>query len=268
LVVERVQALGADALVLAGDVSHDLDRLAEALAALRPAAPRMLFIPGNHDLWCTPGTPSSGARYAREIPERCARAGVDALGAAPVEIGGVAFVGVTGWFDFSLRNRDLDGTFSMDDYRRGTWGKLRWNDHSRITWTDDDGRALDAPAICEQQVAALERQLAEVGARPTVAVTHHLPFAELVTSKGELPWDFINGFMGASRLGEAIRRGANVRLACAGHTHFRKRACIDGAGGPFFAEVSPIGYPREYARMAGQTLAERVASRVTAIDLS
>jgi Icc-related predicted phosphoesterase len=267
LIVERTRALAVDVLVVAGDVSHDLGRLAEALAALKQAAPRLVFVPGNHDLWCSPGTPSSSARYEEAIPALCARAGVDALGHAPVEIGGVAFVGVTGWYDFSLRNRELDGTFTLDDYRRGAWGRLRWNDQSRVTWTDEEGQLLDAQAICDQQVASLERQLSEVGDRPTVAVTHHLPFAELVTSMGELPWDFINGFMGAARLGEAMRRAPNVRLACAGHTHFRKRASIEGSGGRFMAEVSPIGYPREYKRMAGLTLAERVATRVALVDL-
>ena len=98
-------------------------------------------------------------------------------------------------------------------------------------------------------------------------VTHHLPFHGLVTSKGEPPWDFINGFMGSERLGEAIAAAANVRAAVAGHTHFRKRVEVDGRGGRLVAETSPVGYPREYARMAGLTLAERVADRVTLIEL-
>ena len=116
-------------------------------------------------------------------------------------------------------------------------------------------------------MAALERQLAAAGARPTVVVTHHLPFADLVTSKGEPPWDFINGFMGSDRLGAAMLGAANVRAAVCGHTHFRKRVEVDGRGGRFTVETSPIGYPREYARMGGLTLAERVADRVTRIDL-
>jgi hypothetical protein len=137
----------------------------------------------------------------------------------------------------------------------------------RVVWPADDGAALAAPAICAAQVTLLERQLADAGARPTVVVTHHLPFAGLVTSKGELPWDFINGFMGSERLGEAMLQASNVRAGVCGHTHFRKRVDVAGRGGRFSVETSPVGYPREYARMAGLTLAERVADRVTAIDL-
>jgi hypothetical protein len=88
-----------------------------------------------------------------------------------------------------------------------------------------------------------------------------------VTSRGEPPWDFINGFMGSERLGEAMQRAGNVRFGAAGHTHFRKRAVAVGPRGEFAVETSPVGYPREYARYAGLTLAERVLDRVSAIEL-
>jgi 3',5'-cyclic AMP phosphodiesterase CpdA len=269
LVAARVRELAPDVLIVAGDVSAKLETLEAALRALRQSAPRLVFVPGNHDLWCgREGRPTSRERYEQAIPAACARAGCDALAAGPVTIGGVVFVGATGWYDYSLRSRALDSQVSDEDYRRGVLGLLRWNDKAHVVWPGDDGRALDDPAICAAQVALLEAQLREAGARPTVAVTHHLPFAELVTSKGELPWDFINAFMGSSRLGEALLAGRNVKLACCGHTHFRRRALVAGAGGEFAVEVSPVGYPREYARLAGQTLAERVGERVIAIDLA
>jgi 3',5'-cyclic AMP phosphodiesterase CpdA len=266
LVAERARALAPDVLIVAGDVSSRLPTLEAALAGLRDAAPHVVFVPGNHDLWVHPGE-SSRARYERDIPAACARAGARAVGAEPFEIDGVVFCGVTGWYDYSLRNRELDAMFTRADYERGAWGRLRWNDTQHVVWPGDDGALLDAPAICAEQVASLERQLAEAGARPTVVVTHHLPFAGLVTSKGEPPWDFINGFMGSDKLGEAMLRAGNVRAGVCGHTHFRKRVDVDGRGGRFSVETSPVGYPREYARMAGLTLAERVADRVTLIEL-
>jgi hypothetical protein len=292
LVVERVRALGVEVLVVAGDLTPALDTLEAALTALARAAPRVVFVPGNHDLWCS-GTqgPDSRTRFEREIPARCTRAGVlTPVADGPVEIDGVQFCGVTGWYDYSLRTRALDGTFTLEDYRRGSWGRLRWNDKARVVWPDvaagraaaGDGtsaRLLDDEALCAEQVALLERQLGEAGARPTVVVTHHLPFAELVTSRGEPPWDFINGFMGSAALGAAICRSPGVRYACCGHTHFRKHARIERtlapeASGPpphagaFTVDASPIGYPREYARHLGLSLAERVLDRVIAIDLA
>ncbi len=267
LVSARVEELAVDVLIVAGDVTHDLDTLESALARLGKAAPRTVFVPGNHDLWCAAEGPTSRDKYERDIPERCARAGVDALHAAPVEIDGVVFCGTTGWYDYSLRCKELDGTFTREDYVRGSWGRLRWNDKLRVHWPDDSGGKLDDLGICDGMVHALQRQLDEAGARPTVVVTHHLPLAALVTSRGEPPWDFINGFMGSERLGAAMQRAGNVRYGAAGHTHFRKRAVAVGPGGEFTVETSPVGYPREYARYGGLTLAERVHDRVTAIDL-
>lgn len=267
LVVERARALAPDVLVVAGDVSSRLSTLEAALAGLRAAAPHLVFVAGNHDLWTQPGAPTSRTRYEEEIPAACDRAGGRAVGREPIDIDGVVFCGVTGWYDYSLRNRELDATFTRADYDRGAWGRLRWNDTAHVIWPDDDGRPLDAPAICAAQVAALEAQLADAGRRPTVVVTHHLPFSGLVTSRGEPPWDFINGFMGSERLGEAMLRADNVRAGVCGHTHFRKRVDVEGRGGRFSVETSPVGYPREYARMAGLSLAERVADRVTLIEL-
>jgi Icc-related predicted phosphoesterase len=288
LVGERARALDVEVLIVAGDLSPNLATLEAALAALRRQVRRLVFVPGNHDLWTAPGGPTSRARYESEIPALCARAGVDLCGHGPLDVGGLAFVGATGWYDYSLRSRDLDSVFTPDDYRRGAWGRLRWNDLARVVWPGDDGQPLDAVAICDRQVASLERELAEVGAREVVVVTHHLPFAELVTSfaaldlgrlpagaaaagpRDRLPWDFINGFMGSLRLGEAIGRARGVKIAVCGHTHFRKKVSIERAaekGGPFGAEVSPVGYPREYGRILGLTLAERVRERVTPLEV-
>jgi len=274
LVAQRVRASKVDVLIVAGDVSSDLASLERALGGLRETARQAVFVPGNHDLWCGRDSPSSRARYEEAIPRAARDAGFHPLGAEPVTIDGVAFAGVTGWYDYTLRNPEMDGTFTLDDYRRGAWGRLRWNDKARIVWPGDDGAPLDDAAICDAQVASLERQLAACEAmaraervRATVVVTHHLAFRELVTSRGELPWDFLNGFMGSARLGDAIRRAPSVRLACAGHTHFRKQATVEGAAGPIRVEVSPVGYPREYARVLGLTLAARVADRVTLLDL-
>lgn len=284
LVAEQARRLEAEVLIVAGDLSSSLEHLERALAELRQAsgARRALFVPGNHDLWCTAGGPTSRARYDELIPACARSAGFDPLGHRPVAIdspsGPIHFVGVTGWYDFSLRNRALDSTFSLEDYRRGAFGRLRWNDTTRVVWPGDDGHPLEAPEICAAQIASLTAQLAAVAGAPSVVVTHHLPFSELVTyhdpnpTSGaprpgrDLPWDFLNGFMGSALLGEAILAAPGVRLVCSGHTHFRKSARIKGASGPLRAEVSPVGYPREYAR-AGLDLAARVAERVTLVDL-
>ena len=43
-----------DILIVAGDVTHRLDRLEESLAILKGKYAHVLFTPGNHDLWIHP----------------------------------------------------------------------------------------------------------------------------------------------------------------------------------------------------------------------
>jgi len=261
LVAERLRRLEPDVVVVAGDVSHDAAQVEAALAGL--GARQLVFVPGNHDLWMGADGIDSRRRYEEVLPARVRDAGGHCLGQQPVEIGTVFFVGVTGWYDYSLRRPDLPCT--LDDYRRGAYGKLRWNDVQHVRWPG----CAEAEAICAEMTASLEKQLQVAG--PKVVVTHHLPFAELVTNFRDLPlpaeiahvpWDFLNGFMGSARLGAAIARASDVKLGMSGHTHFRKSARIGGVRW----EVSPIGYPREYRRM-GLDLAALVAERVTLIEL-
>lgn len=264
LVAERLRRLEPDVVVVAGDVSHDPAQVERALAGL--GAKQLVFVPGNHDLWMGPDGADSRRRYEEVLPARVRDAGAHCLGRAPVEIGTVLFVGVTGWYDYSLRLPDLPCT--LEDYRRGAYGKLRWNDVHHVVWPG----CADAVEICAEMVASLERQLQVAG--PKIVVTHHLPFAELVTHFRDLPipaeirqvpWDYLNGFMGSARLGEAIARAEGVKLGMSGHTHFRKSAQISKLGGVRW-EVSPVGYPREYRRM-GLDLEARVAERVTLIEV-
>jgi 3',5'-cyclic AMP phosphodiesterase CpdA len=265
LVCARLAELAPDVLVVAGDVSGDADTLERALAALREAVPAAVFVPGNHDLWCRVGEASSRARYEEIVPERARRAGFLALGERAALIAGVRFCGVTGWYDYSLRRRDLDHRWTREHYRRGVLGALRWSDKARVRWPGEDGAPLDDPAVCADQVGRLTRQLADGAGAPTVVVTHHLPFAELVVARGE-PWDFVHGFLGSERLGALIRGAPGVRLALCGHTHFRRQVTLEGDHGAFTAAASPVGYPREYRRM-GLDLAGRVLDRVALFEV-
>lgn len=266
LVCARFAALAPDVAVVAGDVSHDEAVIERALARFAAAAPRVAYLPGNHDLWCRPEGPSSRQRYLELLPAACARAGVHALQEGPLEVAGVTFAGETGWFDYSLRNRALDGTFPIEAYEKGAWGRLRCSDKLHVRFPGDDGALLDDRALTGWMADRLAAKLARTRG-PTVAVTHHLAFAELALVRGAAPWDFLNGFIGAARLGEVIAACPRVTHALAGHTHLRRSAVVAGAGGPIRCEVSPVGYPREY-RHAGQDLAARVATRVLAIDLA
>jgi Icc-related predicted phosphoesterase len=264
---DAIRRHDVDVLVVAGDITAHDDLLEVTLAGLRGAAKDAVFVPGNHDLWTKAGMPDSRERYETIVPERARNAGFVPLHVSePPRFCGHRFVGVTGWYDYSLRNFDLDAVIPRSQYEAGKIGPLQWSDKLLVSWPGDAGGLLDDVAICDQMVRAFEAQIAAIGDEPAVAITHHLPFSELMTSKGMLPWDFLNGFMGSARLGDAIRRAPGMKLSVCGHTHFRKDTQVMHPSGPLRALTSPLGYPREY-RKEGQTLEERVAQRVTFVEL-
>jgi predicted phosphohydrolase len=252
----------ADVLIVAGDLSSSLERIEAVLGRLRELVPRVAYVPGNHDLWRAPGsaTPDSRARYLETFPELCARLGVDYLPAGPVVLEGVTLVGQTGWYDYSLRDLSLDDRVPRAAYRRGALGPLAWSDKQYIDWPglDDEGLTAFMADRLRDDLAAAPRD------RPAWVVTHMLPFADLVARR-PLPWGFVNGFLGATRLGDEIVRaaegGLRVTRAVSGHTHFRREAMIQAGGRSFPAQTSPIGYPREVA-MQGRKLEAHVAERV------
>jgi hypothetical protein len=255
LVAER--AAGAEALIVAGDVSSRPDVVAATLERLLRTVPRVVFLPGNHDLWGK----DARARYVEELADVCDRAGVDYLPAGPVSVGGVTLAGQTGWYDFSFADPALG--IPLEAYEAGRFGHLAWGDKRYFRW----------PGLTDAELTAwmaerLARDLALVPRdRPVWVVTHLLPFVELVTRR-PAPWGFVNGFLGAASMGATIAaaadRGVPVARVIAGHTHFRREAVLALGGRTVIAETSPIGYPRE-VKMRGTDLVAHVAERVRCV---
>jgi len=236
----EVCRVGGDVLVLAGDTfAQDLSLLAHCLHLFDGFRGEKLLIAGNHDLWTRTG--DSFALYDRLIPEAARACGFHDLDTAPRVIGNVGFVGTIGWYDYSFRDQALGiplrfyehkvaPGYARHDWRfghllrtaddispNGLRANSRWMDGEMIRWT------LDDPRFNRITLDRLEAQLAAVegGVRTIVAVTHHLPFAEMLKRKADPTWGFGNAFMGSVGLGDTLRRHDKVRHAVFGHSHAR-----------------------------------------------
>ena len=78
-VLEGLRALSCrDWLIVCGDVSEFSGELEWALAMLRERFERVIWVPGNHDLWSTPEDPLAlrGEERYRHLVEVCRRVGV------------------------------------------------------------------------------------------------------------------------------------------------------------------------------------------------
>jgi len=235
---EEMCRLGADVLVVAGDTFAGDTRVLEAcLRLFEGFRGEKLLVAGNHDLWAPQG--DSFRLYDHVIPEVAARCGFHDLDIAPRVVGGVGFVGTVGWYDYSFRDPDLGVPMRFYEAKvapgyaaataefrhlldpaeqlppQAMRAASMWMDGRMIRWDFDD------PAFDRLTIERLRGQLEaiEPHVETIVVVTHHIPFAEMLTHKPDPSWTFGNAFMGSVGLGEAILECPRVAYSVFGHSH-------------------------------------------------
>lgn len=265
----RMQELQPDVLVIAGDVAETTAEVESALRHFAGIGGLRLYVAGNHDLFVE-GEPAPGRtsrdKFERDLPAAAARSGFAALGHAPAESGGTAFVGVPGWYDFSLRDPRWDGAIDLSHYRAGTWRGIRAFDRGHVFWPAARPRsagehpaslardwALDEEihAVMHAQLAAQLRAVPP--GRRIVAVVHVLPFAALVQRGSFGDTAFHDAYLGSAALGDLLLADPRVVAVISGHLH----RPADVAVGPVRALARPVGTLRDAAADLAAVAADR-----------
>ncbi len=234
---------GLEAMLIAGDVASDHRLTLRTLEELQQlAGVRVLFVPGNHDIWneAQPGLTAWQAYDALlAFPGNLAR--------GPLELpGGWSAVGDLGWYDYSFGGAQ----YAVEDFDRMQYGQRVWQDRIKAVWgrpTRDMHRWF---------LDRLRRQLEAVHRGPPGAVpsaelrqnvrvlmaTHVLPRVELTVRRPDPMWAYLNAFLGSREYGElAISHG--VRLYVCGHVHYRRQ--VEAGGTTFLCNC--LGYAAEWA---------------------
>ena len=262
-----------DWLIVAGDVGEAFADVGFVLASLASRFARVIWTPGNHELWTLPGDPVAlrGAARYDALVTVCRRFGVltpeDEFPRWPGPDGPVTVAPLFTLYDFSfpsgpvLDGPAMDGAATDGPATDGTAGdgadarQAALAAARRAGITPMDERRLHADpypslaAWCADRVAATERRLAEVTG-PVVLVSHWplspAPLAALRHPEFA-PW-----------CGTTLTDGWHTRrgvLACVyGHLHIPRSTRHDGVR---FEEVS-VGYPREWQRRGGAPPSPRV----------
>lgn len=237
----ELPAFPNDWLVVAGDVAENPDRFREGLELLRGRFAKVIWAPGNHDLWTVPGPAGRGAQKYDAYVDIARGLGVatpeDPYLVWPGDGGECVIVPTFLLYDYSFRPDDvpLSGVIAWAREERSVCG-----DEMLLDPAPFPSRADWCHHRCRETAARLEALGTNV---PKILVNHYPLRRDLVHIPRVprfSPWcgtvateDWHNRF--------------NLRVAVSGHLHVRR---TDWRGGTRFEEVS-LGYPWQWDEQRG-----------------
>ncbi|MDX9827046.1 MAG: metallophosphoesterase [Spirochaetia bacterium] len=242
-----------DILLVAGDISSDYALTLKTIRALEDASGvRLLFVPGNHDIWNEnyPGRKAWDSYKALlEHPGNLARGAVSLPG-------GWTIVGDLGWYDFAYG----DSSFSQAEFQKMKHGGRTWQDKIKSIW---DRPTLDMHRLFMERLesrleesanankfnmshnvnygsaaananfiaaAANVTQTADNAAslgdgateQKILFVTHVVQIREFTVQNPGSQWKYFNAFLGSPEYGELAQR-YGAKMAVCGHVHYRRQ---------------------------------------------
>jgi 3',5'-cyclic AMP phosphodiesterase CpdA len=241
--VERalVPAHEGDWLIVAGDVAEKVEDVEWALGVLAARFAKVIWAPGNHELWTARQDPVAlrGAERYRHLVGICRRLGV----ASPehdypvwtADGGPVAVVPMLLLYDYTFRP---EGTETVEEALEAAYAAgVVCNDEFLLHPDPYPDRAT----WCRARVAETERRLAALPAGTRTVLVNHFPLTRGPTRVLRHP-EF------ALWCGTEATADWHVRFAAAavvyGHLHIPRTTWEDGVR---FEEVS-VGYPREWRK--------------------
>lgn len=226
-----------DWLAVAGDIAHGMDDILAFLSAMRGRFDRVLFTPGNHDLWSRgDGEPRGRDRYLY-LTDACRRIGVltpeDPFPLWPDPQGPIAVAPLFVLYDYSLRP---EGTTKEQAMAAAYAAGVVCTDELRLP--PDPYPSRDA--WCADRLAETRARLDALAPDTRTVLIAHWPLHPHPVSRLRYPEFSI--WCGTRHTADWHRRYRAV-ASVHGHLHIPLTEEIDGVR---HEEVS-LGYPRERA---------------------
>jgi predicted phosphodiesterase len=241
--IEALAARPDDWLILAGDTGETIGHLEFACRTLAPRFARIIWAPGNHDLWALPGD-SPGlrgdARYERLVTT-CRRYGIltpeDPYPLWPGDGPAVMIAPLFLLYDYSFRPDDVPDADAV-----------KWASESGVLCADERYLHPDPHASrrawCQARCRETEARLEAVPPGLSLVLVNHFPLRRDLVRLPAIPRFSI--WCGTRRTEDWHVRFP-VRVVVSGHLHLRATDWRDGVR---FEEVS-LGYPRQWQRALG-----------------
>ena len=232
-----------DVLLIAGDVSHRLDRVVSVFETLNEKFAHLFFVPGNHDLWVRKEDVSDSIEKFHRLMDVCDEFNVITK---PRRMGDVCIVPLLSWYRLPEWGGD-----SLFVPKEGEDPSLRmWSDNLFTQWPIQADAVVDY--FLDLNTPYLSRIVGDV---PVMTLSHFLPRQELVFgtlverqkvrpgARDPHPGFNFSRVAGTSLLDVQIR-SLDARVHVYGHQHRNRDRVLDGV-----RYVSHcLGYRRERHR--------------------
>ena len=212
-----------DALVLAGDATHDMDRLETALTILKRKFAAVFFVPGNHELWIMDNGAGDSLQKFHQILKRCDRLGIETR---PRDLDGVRIVPLFSWYTLPEEGED-----SLFLPKKGEDPSLKmWSDHYFVRWPR-------FPLTPTAYFLGLNKPHLTPSNLPVISFSHFLPRVDLIfdshnerqarkITDENISFNF-SRVAGSTELDRQIRMLGSV-LHVYGHQHRNRFREVDG----------------------------------------
>lgn len=208
-----------DVLILAGDITDTLSKLEWCLTTLARRFKKVLFVPGNHDLW-----------VIRDLPGKNSLQKFDDVARAVVSSGasmevfhenGVTIVPLLAWYDYSFGEPSSELKAIWMDYRACRWP---------VGFTEKDVTA---------HFSSMNGPFATNGGK-VITYSHFLPRLDLMPSYIPCVSRQLYPVLGSTGLDRELR-ALKSSLHVYGHSHVNRNVTIDGVT----YINNAFGYPSE-----------------------
>lgn len=217
-----------DVLILAGDVTDELQLLEWCLTALAKRFKKVLFVPGNHDLWVI--REGNEKNSLQKFDDVCAVVESSGASMQAFREHGISIIPLLAWYDYSFGEPSLELKSVWMDYRACRWPS----------------------GFMEKDIAAHfgafnNKQSSRVGDN-VITYSHFLPRIDLMPGFIPNVHKFLYPILGSAQIECQLRR-LNPNIHVYGHSHVNRHVRIDGVS----YVNNAFGYPSE-TRIAAKRL--------------
>ncbi len=196
-----------DVLILAGDISDNLELLEHCFEQLMRRFRHVAFVPGNHDLWTIR---DKVYRTSFDKFNRICQLAIDyGVSTKPVHLPGVSIVPLFSWYDFTFGEPSEQLLQVWMDFRACEWG-----------------RDVTSPDITQ---FFLDKNLPnlQTSHQSIISFSHFLPRIDVMPSFIPLSSRYIYPVLGSDLIDAQVRQ-LSSKIHVYGHSHVNRDCMISG----------------------------------------